>query len=247
MKITVLGDIHGELCWNDIIAKENDSDLFIFLGDYVSTHKLISEDQQCANLEDILNFKQENPDKVILLRGNHDCEALDYYWAECHPSTGKIIKRYMAEQKDRFLKLTQWVFVWNGIVFSHAGITQRWWDDMKNKFGLENIEDINKIEPNEMFGFRPCKMSDYSGISTTQGCTWIRPTGLYSYGIKDTTYIVGHTQLATRKIEEFGSLIQRLYPDLVNENGIKIWCCDNLPDQYLVINDNEFIVKNVTS
>lgn len=70
MKTLVIGDVHGRLCWLDIIEKEN-PDKVVFLGDYVSTHQLISSDQQCSNLEDILNYKEENPDKVILLRGNH--------------------------------------------------------------------------------------------------------------------------------------------------------------------------------
>ena len=69
-KILVLGDIHGRTCWADIIEKEN-PDKIIFLGDYVSPHENISSDQQCSNLEDILNYKEANPDKVILLRGNH--------------------------------------------------------------------------------------------------------------------------------------------------------------------------------
>ena len=44
-KILVLGDIHGRTCWADIIKKEN-PDKVIFLGDYVSTHDNISEEQQ---------------------------------------------------------------------------------------------------------------------------------------------------------------------------------------------------------
>ena len=63
-KILVLGDIHGRTCWADIIEKEN-PDKVIFLGDYVSTHENISSDQQCSNLEDILNYKEANPDKII--------------------------------------------------------------------------------------------------------------------------------------------------------------------------------------
>ena len=71
MKVLIFGDIHGRLCWYNIIEKES-PDKIVFLGDYVSTHEDISEDQQCSNLEDILNYKEANPDKVILLRGNHE-------------------------------------------------------------------------------------------------------------------------------------------------------------------------------
>lgn len=70
MKILVLGDIHGRLIWKDIIEKEN-PDKVIFLGDYVSTHEDISSTQQINNLVDILTYKENNPDKVVLLRGNH--------------------------------------------------------------------------------------------------------------------------------------------------------------------------------
>ena len=66
----VIGDIHGRTLWKDIVEKEN-PDKVIFLGDYVSTHESVPADQQLSNLEDILNYKEENPDKVILLRGNH--------------------------------------------------------------------------------------------------------------------------------------------------------------------------------
>lgn len=66
----VIGDIHGRTIWKDIIEKE-DPDKVIFLGDYVSTHEDISSTQQINNLGDILTYKENNPDKVVLLRGNH--------------------------------------------------------------------------------------------------------------------------------------------------------------------------------
>ena len=34
-KIVVIGDIHGRDAWNTIVDKNNDTDLFVFLGDYV--------------------------------------------------------------------------------------------------------------------------------------------------------------------------------------------------------------------
>ena len=74
-KILVLGDIHGRILWKDIIEQEN-PDKIIFLGDYVSTHEGISARQQLSNLEEILTYKENNPDKVILLRGNHKIQIL---------------------------------------------------------------------------------------------------------------------------------------------------------------------------
>lgn len=74
-KILVLGDTHGRPFWKEIIEKEN-PDKIIFLGDYVSTHEGISAEQQLSNLEEILTYKENNPDKVILLRGNHKIQIL---------------------------------------------------------------------------------------------------------------------------------------------------------------------------
>lgn len=70
MKILVLSDIHGRIIWKDIIAKETPNKI-IFLGDYVTSHEGITAEQQLYNLNEILEYKEENPEKVILLRGNH--------------------------------------------------------------------------------------------------------------------------------------------------------------------------------
>jgi metallophosphoesterase superfamily enzyme len=68
--IVVLGDIHGRTIWKKILEIEH-PDKVIFLGDYVTTHYGISSETQIENLKEILTYKENNPDKVILLRGNH--------------------------------------------------------------------------------------------------------------------------------------------------------------------------------
>lgn len=70
MKIIVIGDIHGRTIWKDIVKQE--FDLCIFLGDYVDSHYGITAEEQEKNLLEILDFKENNPNKVILLRGNHE-------------------------------------------------------------------------------------------------------------------------------------------------------------------------------
>lgn len=229
-KIVVLGDIHGRDCWFDIINKEN-PDKVIFLGDYVSTHdKDMSSEQQCCNLEDILNYKEENPDKVILLRGNHDIQHLGYYWAQCSGFDNKVYN-WMSGIKERFLKLTQWIYIENNTIFSHAGISQVWLDNCKLK-----VEDINNEEPNEKFAFTPEVPWDHAGYSTTQPPTWIRHTSLIECNIKGYNQVVGHTPV-------YYICNLKNFKDIdIEEN---IWMCDNLPKQYLVIEDNEYKVKNL--
>ena len=239
MKILVLGDIHGRLIWKDIIEREN-PDLTIFLGDYVSTHELISAEQQLSNLEDILNYTESNLDKVILLRGNHDLEACNYYWASCSGHDPYVTKG-MLEMKDRFLILSQWLYVYNNIVFSHAGVSKRFIENVENHLHLYDLplldilNIINSIEPCELFAFTPCKMSDYYGISETQPLTWIRPQTLVDCAIDGYIQVVGHTPV--KHIIN----IKEVYL----ESKADIWLCDNLPKEYLVIEDNQFIPKSL--
>jgi len=247
-KIVCIGDIHGRDDWNKIVDDNQDADLFVFLGDYVSTHdrKGITDEIQLNNLMDILLFKEENPERVILLRGNHDMQHLNYYWAECCAYfRGVAQEMSKPEIKDRYLRDTQWVYVMGDIIFSHAGITDRWFHDS----GCETVEDINNLEPSELFGFRPCKLSDYYGISKTQGPTWVRPQTLLDYALPHYTQVVGHTTL--KHIVNFTDVCRedaKNNPDSpwkVPDDAIDIWVCDCDLKEYLVIEGDKFTVKTV--
>ena len=229
MKILVLGDIHGKIIWEDIIDKEN-PDKTVFLGDYVCTHDNISSEQQLSNLEDILNYKEKNSDKVILLRGNHDVQHLGYYWARCSGFDQKV-GYYMAESnfKERFLKLTQWIHIDDDlkVIFSHAGISSVW----MNNSNINSVYDINKLEPSELFRFTPDSIFDYYGNSVTQPLTWIRPQSLCKCNISGWDQVVGHTPVT--KIVNINKS---------TKEHRNIWLCDNLDQsQYLIINNNELI------
>lgn len=224
--ILVLGDIHGRTIWKDIIAKEN-PDLTIFLGDYVTTHADISPLEQITNMEEIFEYKEANPDKVILLRGNHDCESLGYDWAECYPTEPKV-KEYMSkpEFREYFLRLTQWIYIDEDLktIFSHAGISNIWMLNSK----IESIYDINKLVPSPIWGFTPNNYFDNYGDSTSQPPTWIRPQTLITCNIDNWDQVVGHTVVnQLTKVEA--------------ENKQSIWLCDALEArQYLTINNNKF-------
>jgi hypothetical protein len=255
MKIIVLGDIHGRDCWKDIVKRHPDADKYVFLGDYVSTHEDISSEVQCINLRNILDFKTANPDKVVLLRGNHDMQHLKYSWAECSGYDIRVAA-YMSDIKDEFLVKTQWVYVYDKFVFSHAGVSEAWLENI----GLDDINKINELEPSEKFAFWPCKMSDYTGDSCTQPVTWIRPWALIEYAYKDYTYIIGHTSYG--KIINVKEECIKNYQSswLYNENdehskkiieqytnANDIYCCDALPNEYLIIEDGIVSVGKLIS
>lgn len=252
MKTLVLGDIHGRPIWRDIIENEN-PDRIIFLGDYVSSHALITEEDQISNLNDILSYKEENQDKVILLRGNHDVQHLGYSWAKCSGLFPKVL-HYMSEPEntERFLKNTQWIYIDEELktIFSHAGISSVWIEEyvepyLVKKIGpqyddgtidMENIlQLINEIKPCELFGFTPDNYFDMSGYSKTQPLTWIRPETLCTCNIKGYDQVIGHTM-----VKEISNVFKS------SKGNQNIWLCDSLGfKNYLVIENRNFISKTL--
>ena len=231
MKTLALGDIHGKTIWKDIIKKEN-PDRVIFLGDYVTTHEGISSEQQISNLEEILTYKEENSDKVILLRGNHEIQHLGYSWAECSGLDRTVLK-YMSEEtfKERFLSLTQWIYIDKELntIFSHAGVSRVWLESVNC-----DIEDLNTLAPSALFGFTPDSLFDCYGDSVTQPPTWIRPMALCKCNISGYDQVVGHTPV-THGIVNIRKATKE------NRN---IWLCDALENRYyLIIDSGTFIIK----
>lgn len=243
MKTLVLGDIHARDCWIDILEKES-PDKVIFMGDYVSTHDKVSEEHQCKVLDDILNFKENNPDKVVLLRGNHDTQHLGYVWAQCSGYFPKVFE-HMVRIEKRFLDLTQWVYIQDGLIFSHAGISKDFWDYLGiGEPTEENILKINNLEPSKLFGFTPNHFSDCYGDSVTQPLTWIRPEALLVSHLDGWGYVVGHTRMP----HKLGDVIVTIDDDVKKRLGItmtELWFVDALPEHYMVIEDGvKRMVKN---
>lgn len=137
------------------------------------------------------------------------------------------------EFKERFLNLTQWVYVDDTIktIFSHAGVSQVWMDNIAH---IQDVHEINNLEPSELFGFTPDSLLDRHGDSKTQPPTWIRPQALCRCNIKGWDQVVGHTP-----VKNITNIKQSAK---YNQN---IWLCDALGvGQYLVI-DNNFTVNNI--
>ena len=265
----ILGDLHCRSIWKDIVAKEGDScDKIIFLGDYTCPREIRFDDptDACGFLYEVLDFKDKNPDKVVLLRGNHDLCSCGYYWARCWPQDHPKVQAYWQTEdvKNWFLKNTQWIYQIpdTNIVCSHAGISEKFLDNVckyfKNKDGWdfniydqdELIKHINDIYPCELFGFTPCKISDNTGESATQPCTWIRPYTLLQYGI-NMIHVVGHTPIkhicnikedCKNNREEYGLENNKE----IIESYCDVWCCDNLANgEYLIIEDGKFKVSKI--
>lgn len=234
-KIVTIGDIHGRDVWKDIIEKEK-PDQVIFLGDYLSTHEEnITSEMQVDNLKEIFKYKDEHPN-TIMLRGNHDLQHLGYYWARCSgyfPNVDVL----MRDLKQEYLDKTQWLYIVGNTLFSHAGVSKVWLrEEMKidpDNLTDDILNDINKLEPSEKFGFTSRDRWDIYGESPYQPLTWIRPNTLVDVMIPGYNQVVGHTTMGrvfnARKAEKLDN---------------DLWLCDALGHGwYLVGVDGKYEAK----
>ena len=231
MKIVALGDTHGRLIWKEIVAKESESDKIIFIGDYFDTHYDVTGQQQLENFKDILEFKRSNPEKVILLIGNHDFhyirginETYSGYQAVFAHDFGEILEDAM---KDNSLQMC---YVSDNYVFTHAGITKTWCQTHGIDINLRGNELQEAV--NELFKFKPLAFRfqigdnwSQTGNDKTQPPIWVRPAALMADMLDDITCVVGHTTVKTLGLSDDYQTI--ILIDCIGTSG-----------EYLVIENN---------
>ena len=256
MRNVLIGDLHCREIWKKIVEKESDADRFILLGDYTCPRGVKYDDPTDADgfLYEVLDFKDKNPNKVILIRGNHCMDSLGYYWARCYPQDHPKVRAYWQtdDVKNWYLNNTQWVYrIPNtNIVCSHAGCSKVFLDNANKVLKRNNIvyysgmpvpyswiiDNLNKLEPSELFGFTDNSPFDTDGESSCQPCTWIRPWTLSEYMPADIIQVVGHTPVTEHIFEIKGA------------KNSAVWCCDALGlenPEYLVIDNGEFKICKV--
>ena len=190
MKILTNPDIHGRVFWKYSIEHKDEFDKIIFLGDYLDAYSpdlLLKEED---NFKEIIQFKKDNSDKVILLLGNHDC----------HYINDKIYEasRYNSFKHDSYQKLFldnidlfQLIYIYDKYLFSHAGVYQKWMD--LNKLTLKDLLDCDLDKLSKSLNW-----IDYfrGGFYDVGSCIWadIRDSGTEKL-LKGYYHIFGHTQL----------------------------------------------------
>ena len=80
-RLIIIPDVHGRRFWRDAVKEHPDGN-FIFLGDYLDPYpsEEIEDKEAVQGLRDIIQFKKDHPEKVILLWGNHDLHYLYPGW-----------------------------------------------------------------------------------------------------------------------------------------------------------------------
>lgn len=130
-KVMFVGDTHGALDVTKKIFEEyyDKVDRIIFLGDYVDRGL-----QGIENLSLILSKMLENPDKVIVLRGNHESPLTNEYYGFRAEVEVKLGEEYY-EDFVRLFSVMPYAAIINGYLCVHGGIARN----------LTDVKQINSL------------------------------------------------------------------------------------------------------
>ena len=141
----IIPDVHGRKFWRSAV-QGHEEDKIIFLGDYVDPYdwEEILASEAFKELQDIIAFKKEHPDNVVLLLGNHDMGYLDREICCCRMDfyREKQIGDLLRENLDLFNIVHVEESETGSVLFSHAGIAERWVKNNKWLFGNEPFDPL---------------------------------------------------------------------------------------------------------
>ncbi len=145
-KYLIIPDIHCRKFWRESV-NEDKVDKVIFLGDYLDPYPdeiesnpelmEVKSFQDTASaikmLEDIFSLKKSNPNKYILLTGNH---TDSYIWSNFSRATRTDFNNWELYHNTFLENLNLFNFVWieNDVIFSHAGISDGWANEFLYNF-----------------------------------------------------------------------------------------------------------------
>ena len=148
-KILIIPDVHGRTFWKTAIDKYPISEFpdlkIIFLGDYLDPYtgyENITPEYAYTNFENILYYAKNDP-RITLLIGNHDWHYfvnLDH--CRIDRARERDIENMFKENMDLFSLVK--IIELNNVkyLFTHAGITQKWLNDIC-ALALQEVNEWN--------------------------------------------------------------------------------------------------------
>lgn len=212
----LIGDIHGRSTWRQLVKEDA---INVFLGDYLDPYVADEDsvgDDEYANLQAIIHYKQQHPETILLL-GNHD---LHYLWDEHYSRYNGAYAARFAELIRSHWHLFEAAFAPSEhVLVTHAGVTRPWCELAGIAEGLSATQLAEAIcqrmhdeEQRHLFDVESTLLpGDNMGISPTASPIWVRPYTLLDYGALtnhrgETIYqVVGHTQIG--QIMQFDSCV----------------------------------------
>lgn len=222
-KTVAIGDTHGRNLWEKIIEQESDADKIIFIGDYWDSFD-ISYVEQRKNFIKILDFKEDNPERVVLLIGNHDYHYLPYTsgrysgYQHIHAvDIGELVGDAVGRG------LMNMAYAEQGYIFTHAGTTNTWLEENNLRQRPSEINELFRINP----GAFEFNQTDTTGCGNNrfQSPIWVRPPALVADFPEGCVQVVGHTQDEHVMFYHSGEPVKLIIIDA--------------PGEYLIINNGE--------
>jgi len=197
MKIITIGDLHGLGNWKNVDPEKYDK--IIFLGDYLDSETVGDEDM-VRNFTEIIAFKYERFDKVILLVGNHEVSYLDprYRSTGWRPVLADIVVELLLNYSDVFKIAWQH----GNYLWSHAGIHQGFYQQRILSEVTEDESLSDTLQRLYERGYPPIFEIGYArggSRKNTGGPLWLDKKLLIKKPMKGYHQVVGHTPVDTIK------------------------------------------------
>ncbi|MDB5124747.1 MAG: metallophosphoesterase [Mucilaginibacter sp.] len=202
MKHIIIGDLHGRNVWQQIDIERYD--IVVFLGDYVDSVDKTDE-AILENLKEILELKHSNPEKVILLWGNHDVQYLHFPLYRCTNFRQEMqfeLTSVFNENRSSF----QMAYQKDNYLFTHAGLSNAWYNEFLSLPVLRKIKDdtdtiadlINKLEETAQRGLLYRIGADRGGHGNG-GILWADILETSTDLLNGYHQVVGHTKVPRPK------------------------------------------------
>lgn len=150
--ILIIPDIHGRNFWKKAVEENKDKvDKIIFLGDYLDPYPWdgITRKEAISNFQEIIDFKSENRDKVVLFVGNHDLAYIDkknYLVRSRYDSSNAHHIEEMFRSHRSFFQLAHEELIGDKrYLFTHAGLQRKWYEKHEKLIGELTINGLNHL------------------------------------------------------------------------------------------------------
>ncbi len=158
----VVGDTHGHLT-STIYALEISNILdipIVFLGDYIDRGP-----EQLENLCAVLEAKLERPEKIVLLRGNHEDIQINEYYGFMDVLNAHYSRFVLGYLEELYRSLPLAAVISDKYFLTHAGIPSETCDLMD----LESITDKD-LAYHELMWNDPSEDTDFFMTNHYRGC-----------------------------------------------------------------------------
>jgi hypothetical protein len=194
MKSTIIiGDIHGSTFWKTAVT-ENPGCRYVFLGDYLDPFEEMDNHLLLDNLKEIIKLKADNPEKVVLLLGNHDMHYITSDMEPCLRFDLEIYERANELFINNF-HLFQYAYQEENRIFTHAGISNQWFiKDFQGDSSCNIAEQLNNPTDQQVQAL--CRISElFGGREGTIGGIFFAHIEELIEPLHGFTQIVGHTRM----------------------------------------------------